>query len=120
MRASFVDFETLQRRLLARVRNRVQNGELTERGLARMVGISQPHMHHILKGVRGLSVETADRILRRLDVSVSDLLEIDVFRNTPRKGRSAAGSRTKRGGFTEQPGGEGLDPAVAGTDGTSE
>ena len=33
-------FETLQRRLLIRVRNRVQNGELTERGLARMTGIS--------------------------------------------------------------------------------
>jgi transcriptional regulator with XRE-family HTH domain len=68
------DFETLQRRLLARVKSCVQNGEVTERGLARMIGISQPHMHHILKGVRSLSVETADRILRKLDISLLDLL----------------------------------------------
>jgi len=70
-----MDFETLQLRLLARVRTHVRNGELTERGLARMIGISQPHMHHILKGVRTLSIENADRILRRLDLTVLDLLE---------------------------------------------
>lgn len=70
-----MDFETLQYRLLARVRSCVRNGELTERGLARMIGISQPHMHHILKGVRTLSIENADRILRRLDLTVLDLIE---------------------------------------------
>ncbi len=70
-----MDFETLQLRLLTRVRTCVRNGELTERGLARMIGISQPHMHHILKGVRTLSIENADRILRRLDLTVLDLLE---------------------------------------------
>ncbi len=74
-----MDFDTLQRRLLAGVRTRVQNGELTERGLARMIGISQPHMHHILKGVRALSLENADRILRRLDLTVLDLIEGDSF-----------------------------------------
>jgi transcriptional regulator with XRE-family HTH domain len=70
-----MDFETLQHRLLARVRTYVRNGELTERGLARMIGISQPHMHHILKGVRTLSIENADRILRRLDLTVLDLID---------------------------------------------
>jgi transcriptional regulator with XRE-family HTH domain len=70
-----MDFETLQLRLLARVRTCVQNGELTERGLARMIGISQPHMHHILKGARTLSLENADRILRRLDLTVWDLMD---------------------------------------------
>jgi len=70
-----MDFETLQRRLLSRVRDCVRNGELTERGLARMIGISQPHMHHILKGARALSLEIADRILRHLDWTGLDLLE---------------------------------------------
>ncbi|HEY1203368.1 MAG: helix-turn-helix transcriptional regulator [Bryobacteraceae bacterium] len=70
-----MDFETLKCRLLVRVRTCVQNGELTERGLARMIGISQPHMHHILKGVRALSLENADRILRRLDLTVLDLMD---------------------------------------------
>ena len=65
------------------VRAFVQNGELTERGLARMIGISQPHMHHILKGARGLSVETADRILAKLKISVLDLLEGDLLAFMP-------------------------------------
>jgi transcriptional regulator with XRE-family HTH domain len=74
-----MDFDTLQRRLLAGVRALVQNGELTERGFARMIGISQPHMHHILKGVRALSLDNADRILRCLDLTVLDLIEGDTF-----------------------------------------
>jgi len=68
------DFYSLQDRLLVSVRGRVKNGELTERGLARMIGISQPHMHHILSGARTLSIEKADRILRNLGLTVSDLL----------------------------------------------
>jgi transcriptional regulator with XRE-family HTH domain len=102
-----VDFETLQRRLLTRLRSSVQNGDLTERGLARMIGISQPHMHHILKGARGLSVENADRILRTLDMSIVDLLDADLFRIPPRKVRSTVGECTKIGGFVAIACGEG-------------
>jgi transcriptional regulator with XRE-family HTH domain len=95
-------FETLQRRLLARVKNRVQNGELTERGLARMTGISQPHIHHILKGVRGLSVENADRILLQLNMSVTDLLEGgDPGRQIPPKKGLARVASGPRSGNTE-------------------
>jgi hypothetical protein len=113
-----MDFVTLQRRLLAGLRNRVQNGELTERGLARMVGISQPHMHHILKGTRGLSLEMADRILGRLDISVMDLLDADVFRNSPRKVRNGAGIGTKGGGFTAAHPEDSLEFETVGTAGT--
>jgi transcriptional regulator with XRE-family HTH domain len=67
-------FETLQGRLLDCIRKRVQNGEVTERRLAGMSGISQPHIHNLLKGARGLSPGMADRILRTLDMSVFDLL----------------------------------------------
>ncbi len=67
-------FETLQGRLLECIRKRVQNGEVTERKLAGMSGISQPHIHNLLKGARGLSPGIADRILRTLDMSVFDLL----------------------------------------------
>jgi transcriptional regulator with XRE-family HTH domain len=107
-----MDFETLQRRLLTRLRSCVQNGDLTERGLARMIGISQPHMHHILKGVRGLSVEKADRILRTLDMSIVDLLDADLFRIPPRKVRSMVGERTKIGGFVAIACGEGWEFAT--------
>jgi plasmid maintenance system antidote protein VapI len=64
---------TLQTRVVQRVGARIRNGELTERGLARLAGISQPHMHNVLKGVRTLSPEMADQILDCLGMSVLDL-----------------------------------------------
>jgi transcriptional regulator with XRE-family HTH domain len=68
-------FGDLQQRFVALLRRRVRNGELTERGLARMVGVSQPHMHNVLHGKRTFSVETTDDIMRQLRVDVLDLIE---------------------------------------------
>jgi len=65
----------LQQRFVTLLRNRVRNGELTERGLARMVGVSQPHVHNVLHGKRAFSVETTDDIMRLLRVDVLDLVE---------------------------------------------
>ena len=65
----------LQQRFVALLRKRVRNGEVTERGLARMVGISQPHLHHVLHGKRRFSVETTDHLMRQLRVDVLDLVE---------------------------------------------
>ena len=70
-------FELLQHRLIANVHQRVQRGELTERGLARGTGISQPHLHNMLKGVRELSPAMADLLLRHLHITVLDLLDTD-------------------------------------------
>jgi transcriptional regulator with XRE-family HTH domain len=68
-------FESLETRLLAHIRAKVVSGEVTERGLARLTGISQPHLHNVLKGVRSLSIEMADQIMRRLRITVLDLME---------------------------------------------
>ncbi len=68
-------FRGFQDRLTVHLRERVQSGELTERGLARLTGISQPHMHHVLKGKRDLSPATADRILVTLRLDLMDLLD---------------------------------------------
>jgi transcriptional regulator with XRE-family HTH domain len=68
-----MDFRLLQRRLLAHLRARVRSGEITERGLARLTGLSQPHLHNVLKGVRFLSMETTDQILRRLQIDMLQL-----------------------------------------------
>jgi predicted transcriptional regulator len=70
-----VTFQELRRKLVANLRDRVRNGQATERGLARTTGVSQPHMHHVLKGKRLLSLETADRILDGLQMDVLDLVE---------------------------------------------
>ena len=69
----FADLLLAMRRVL---RARVRNGEVTERGLARLAGISQPHLHNMLKGVRALSAEKADLLLNRLELSVVDLLDM--------------------------------------------
>ncbi len=68
-------FELLQLRLIAHVHDRVQRGELTERGLARRTGISQPHLHNVLKGVRVLSPQIGDVLLRHLHITLLDLLK---------------------------------------------
>ncbi len=68
-----MSFTTLHELLVVCVRERIQNGELTERSLARMAHISQPHIHNVLKGGRFLSTKFADRILAALQISILDL-----------------------------------------------
>lgn len=65
----------VQQRFLTHLRKRIRNGEITERGLARMVGVSQPHIHNVLSGKRSLSLATTDDIMRRLRVDLMDLLQ---------------------------------------------
>ena len=59
------------------MRLRVQNGEFTERGLARAVGISQVHIHNVLKGARTLSLNLNDLILKRLGLTILDICTSD-------------------------------------------
>ena len=73
----YMDFGELHRRFVNHLRSRVSSGELTERGLARMTGISQPHVHNVLKGKRNLSVEMADAILYHLELDLIDLFQPD-------------------------------------------
>jgi hypothetical protein len=73
-------FTTLQGRLVAHVRARVRGGELTERSAARLTGVSQPHLHNVLKGARLLSTDMADQVLRSLNLCVLDLLEPHEFK----------------------------------------
>jgi transcriptional regulator with XRE-family HTH domain len=67
-------FRDAQVRLLAYVLDRIHNGELTEREFARMIGISQPHVNSVLKGVRNLSVQISDSILNILNILLLDLV----------------------------------------------
>ena len=60
---------------MAHLRELVRGGEMTERGLARLTHVSQPHMHNVLKGKRVLSPGTADKILLQLHLDLLDLLE---------------------------------------------
>lgn len=66
--------EELHQRLIEVARQRVRAGELTERGMARLCGLSQPHMHNVLKNMRALSTNSADRLMLALELSVPGLL----------------------------------------------
>ncbi len=64
----------LYERIVDAARQRVRSGEMTERSLARLCGVSQPHMHNVLKNFRSLSQDSADRLLNALDLNISALL----------------------------------------------
>jgi transcriptional regulator with XRE-family HTH domain len=70
-----MDFQELERRFIEHLRQRIRSGELTERKLARMAGISQPHVHNVLKGKRVFSPSMADTLLHVLKVDLLDLVE---------------------------------------------
>jgi transcriptional regulator with XRE-family HTH domain len=74
-----MDFQELERRFLEHVRDRIRSGELTERRLARMAGISQPHVHNVLKGKRVFSPRMADTLLHVLHLDLLDLISGEEF-----------------------------------------
>jgi transcriptional regulator with XRE-family HTH domain len=78
-------FHDLHRRLIEDLHRRVRSGEATERGLARITGVSQPHMHNVLKGKRLLSADMADAVLRHLDMDLLDLIEPKEFLESRRR-----------------------------------
>ena len=69
-----MNYRELHDRLVVHLRRLVGGGELTERGLARISGISQPHLHNVLKGKRLFSTEAADEVLRRMHLDIFDLI----------------------------------------------
>lgn len=67
-------FDLFRRRLLQAASQRICNGDFTERGLARLIDVSQPHLHNIMKGRKALSPEIGDALLQGLSLSLLDLV----------------------------------------------
>ena len=61
-------------RLVDVARQRIRSGELTERGLSRLCGVSQPHIHNVLKQIRALSPASADRLMQALGLTLPELV----------------------------------------------
>ena len=78
-------FRDLELRLIEELRLRVRSGAATERGLARLAGVSQPHLHNVLKGKRKLSFYKVDVILHRLHIDVLHLMEPEELREAYRR-----------------------------------
>ena len=70
-----MNFRELRRRLVAHLRMLVRSGDATERGLARLTGVSQPHMHNVLNGKRLFSLDMADQVLAQLHLDLLDFVE---------------------------------------------
>ena len=67
-------------------RTHIRNGNTTERGLALLAGVSQPHLHNVLKGARQMTPDLADRLLGELRLGVIEVLAEFADRNVPRIG----------------------------------
>jgi hypothetical protein len=80
-----MDFEQLHSRLIEHLQQLVRSGEITERGLSRLTGVSQPHIHNVLKGKRLLSLAKADSILRQLKLDVLDLVDPQTINERARR-----------------------------------
>jgi hypothetical protein len=78
-------FHDLHQLLLEEIRQRVRSGAATERGLARLSGISQPHLHNVLKGKRKLSLRKADVVLHHLQIDLLQLIESGELRESSRR-----------------------------------
>ena len=63
----------LYEQLTEEARRRIRAGIVTERQLARLCGLSQPHMHNVLKRFRSLSPESADRLMTALNLDIQEL-----------------------------------------------
>lgn len=96
VRKARVNFQQLLNRLKAWLNLQVRNGALTERGLARRVGMSQSHIHNVLKGARILTPGTADRILESLGLTLVDLLASDECASTAPASDGAGRARGRR------------------------
>jgi plasmid maintenance system antidote protein VapI len=65
-----VSLSSLRDAVLDHVRLSIRNGEWTERGLARAIGVSQPHLHHVLNGKRQLQFALADRLIVQFGIDL--------------------------------------------------
>ncbi len=70
-------FQELSRRLVAQANDAVRRGDVTERGLARLLGYSQPHIHNVLQGTRNLQPALADALIEALPAPLDALLTPD-------------------------------------------
>src|SRR5271165_3378681 len=72
-------FLDLQDRLRAHIRARIDRRELTGVMLSLQAGLQQGHLSNFLNARRGLSLESMDRLLDALQISVLDLADVEVI-----------------------------------------
>jgi transcriptional regulator with XRE-family HTH domain len=84
-----MNFSQLQDRVRHVLLRRIERGTLSVSLLARQTGMGQPHISNFLRGRRGLSLRTLDRILEVQRLEVADLLPARREMNEPIGGEEA-------------------------------
>jgi transcriptional regulator with XRE-family HTH domain len=69
-----MNFSQMQDRVRHVLLRRIERGTLSVSLLARQTGLGQPHISNFLRGRRGLSLRTLDRILEVQQLEIADLL----------------------------------------------
>ena len=87
-------FFNLRELLLIRLRRMLENGAVSESTLARRLGVSQPHLHNTLKGVRGVTIQMADQFLESMGWSVLDLVDSSDLELAAKRGRALRSGRS--------------------------
>jgi len=77
-----INFDELIERLRAHIKLRINSGEFTERSLARILRVSQPHLHNMLKGVRRINTDFADQVMAKFSISILDLISDEEMWNS--------------------------------------
>ena len=70
-------FVELRLRALGAIKQRISNGEFTERGLARLTRISQPQINRVLSGERNPSLHKLDRMCAAADIRIDAEIEAE-------------------------------------------
>jgi transcriptional regulator with XRE-family HTH domain len=78
-----MNFSQLQDRVRHVLLRRIERGTLSVSLLARQTGMGQPHISNFLRGRRGLSLRTLDRILDAQKLEIADLLPARREANEP-------------------------------------
>ena len=69
-----MNIEDLVAGVMEIARAEIRSGKFSERQLAKRAGISQPHLHNSLHGVRTLSPRAAGLLMKALGVTVPDVI----------------------------------------------
>ena len=88
-------FQDLLDAFREQLRVRIRNGLMTERGLARLAGLSQSHIHNVLKGERVLTPHAADLLLEALGTDLADLIDAAATRRPAGKELAPAPRRRR-------------------------
>jgi plasmid maintenance system antidote protein VapI len=86
-------FFNLRELLLSRLRRMLETGAVSESTLARRLGVSQPHLHNTLKGVRGVTLQMADQFLGSMGWCVLDLIDSSDLEAAAKRGRALRSGR---------------------------